>query len=316
MKTLAGEFFQNNGRKRKYGKNGNLNELFMNPLFEMGIDGLEGWRGIYKMLWYEIKSLISIDEFDRITTQNRHPDRTMSLWTLGIVVKGSRSIEVQDTRIFVKKGEYFLLPPGVWQRGIEEEWHDVYYFHFHMDCRKVDKIEKCQRGKMWISLCGKLPVDIDILSLVMALHRDFKLQYLSDDALKAHLASILYSLSAASMKKQYSQNRNNIIAEQLLQYIVDNIEKKHSALELETRFGMSYRRLNSIFKGRYDVTIHQCVLEKKMQHAFHLLILGEKISSAAILCGYEDYFYFLKVFKKIYGMTPKDCRQQYLTDNK
>ncbi len=267
------------------------------------------------MIWYEIKSLISIDEFDRIVTRNRHPDRIMSLWTLGIVVQGSRSIEVQGIQISVKRGEYFLLPPGVLQRGVEEEWHDVYYFHFNMDCKKVDKIEKCQRGKMWISLSGKLPVDIDIISLVVTWHRDFKLQYLSSDTLKAHLASILYSLSVASMKKQYSKNRNSMVAEQILQCVVDHIEKKHSALEFETSFGMSYRRLNSIFKDRYGITIHQCVLEKKMQHALHLLIMGENIANVASACGFEDYFYFLKVFKKIYGITPKDCQRQYFTDN-
>jgi bacterial regulatory helix-turn-helix proteins, araC family len=239
----------------------------------------------------------------------------MSLWTLGIVVQGSRSIEVQGIQISVKRGEYFLLPPGVLQRGVEEEWHDVYYFHFNMDCKKVDKIEKCQRGKMWISLSGKLPVDIDIISLVVTWHRDFKLQYLSSDTLKAYLASILYSLSVASMKKQYSKNRNSMVAEQILQCVVDHIEKKHSALEFETSFGMSYRRLNSIFKDRYGITIHQCVLEKKMQHALHLLIMGENIANVASACGFEDYFYFLKVFKKIYGMTPKDCQRQYFTDN-
>ena len=100
------------------------------------------------MIWYEIKSLISIDEFDRIVTRNRHPDRIMSLWTLGIVVQGSRSIEVQGIQISVKRGEYFLLPPGVLQRGVEEEWHDVYYFHFNMDCKRVDKIEKCHRTEV------------------------------------------------------------------------------------------------------------------------------------------------------------------------
>ena len=155
----------------------------------------------------------------------------------------------------------------------------------------------------------------DRISLVVTWHRDFKLQYLSSDTLKAYLASILYSLSVASMKKQYSKNQNSMVAEQILQCVVDHIEKKHSALEFETSFGMSYRRLNSIFKDRYGITIHQCVLEKKMQHALHLLIMGENIANVASACGFEDYFYFLKVFKKIYGITPKDCQRQYFTDN-
>ena len=64
------------------------------------------------MIWYEIKSLISIDEFDRIVTRNRHPDRIMSLWTLGIVVQGSRSIEVQYTDFCKERGIFFASAWG------------------------------------------------------------------------------------------------------------------------------------------------------------------------------------------------------------
>jgi YesN/AraC family two-component response regulator len=56
-------------------------------------------------------------------------------------------------------------------------------------------------------------------------------------------------------------------------------------------------KLNLIFRQQFKTTIRQKVIELRVDHAFHLLMLGETIA-ASDKSGFNDYFYFLKCFKK------------------
>jgi AraC-like DNA-binding protein len=40
-------------------------------------------------------------------------------------------------------------------------------------------------------------------------------------------------------------------------------------------------------------------------------MLGETIAAASEKSGFNDYFYFLKCFKKIKGFTPKDVKKHF-----
>ena len=41
-----------------------------------------------------------------------------------------------------------------------------------------------------------------------------------------------------------------------------------------------------------------------MEQAARMLVSGKSISQTAIDCGFDDYFYFLNSFKKVYGVSP------------
>lgn len=262
--------------------------------------------------YYELIPPLSVKEFGRIARVNRHPDRTMNMWTLGVVVEGKRTIRVGKDRICAAAGEYFLLPPGIPHFGMEVEQHDVYYFHFQIRSLQAEKEQKSAKGMIRLPLWGKLSAEVDLTGLIMVLYRDYRLSYLTDDILGLHLLSILHILSMDDRKNQYGKKKEHVLAEHLLQWILENLPYKLESAAFEQKFRMSYRRLNSIFKKRYGCTIHQCVLERKIQYAAHLLIMGDDIALAAAKCGFEDYFYFLKVFKKIKGITPKRYKDFYL----
>ena len=262
--------------------------------------------------YYELTPPLSVKEFGRIAMVNRHPDRTMNMWTLGVVVEGKRTIRVGKDRIYAAAGEYFLLPPGIPHYGLDVEQHDVYYFHFQIRSRQTDTEQKTDKSTIRLPLWGKLSAEVDLTALIMALYRDYRLAYLTDEVLGLHLLSILHILSMDERKKQFGKQREHVLAEHLLRWILEHLPYRLESAAFEQEFQMTYRRLNSIFKKRYGCTIHQCVLERKIQYAAHLLIMGDDIALVAAKCGFEDYFYFLKVFKKIKGVTPKRYKDFYL----
>ena len=61
---------------------------------------------------------------------------------------------------------------------------------------------------------------------------------------------------------------------------------------------MTYRRLNAIFQAVYGVTIKQMQGILRVEQAKRMLSSGYTILETSAACGFEDYFYFLKVFKQ------------------
>ncbi len=55
----------------------------------------------------------------------------------------------------------------------------------------------------------------------------------------------------------------------------------------------------------YDMGVSEYILVLRMQKAKQLLSDGEHIADVAAACGFSDYNYFFKVFRKRCGMTPK-----------
>lgn len=67
--------------------------------------------------------------------------------------------------------------------------------------------------------------------------------------------------------------------------------------------------LSSTFKKELGKTITEYIIGIRMKHALELLESGNRMSIAdlATAVGYEDHYYFSKVFKKYYGYTPNQC---------
>ena len=70
---------------------------------------------------------------------------------------------------------------------------------------------------------------------------------------------------------------------------------------------------SSLFKEKTGYTPLQYLTEKRMENAKHLLSSSDlhySISEIAELCGFEDIYYFSRVFKKNVGLSPTQWLKQ------
>ena len=98
------------------------------------------------------------------------------------------------------------------------------------------------------------------------------------------------------------------LAYRILQYIDDNKDQHLKNRDYEDTFGKTYNRLNTIFQTVYGMTIKQMQVTLRVNQAKRMLRSGYTISETSTACGFEDYFYFLKVFKSKTGMTPSEYK--------
>lgn len=53
------------------------------------------------------------------------------------------------------------------------------------------------------------------------------------------------------------------------------------------------------------------VINQRIEFAYIQLVDGKSIEESASESGFEDYFYFIKAFKKHWGITPGELRKKY-----
>ena len=73
---------------------------------------------------------------------------------------------------------------------------------------------------------------------------------------------------------------------------------------------MSRRRFNDLFKQTYDITPNKYFVSRKVELAKKLLKIGYiPISDIASMSGYENIYYFSRVFKENTGMSPSEYKK-------
>ena len=102
----------------------------------------------------------------------------------------------------------------------------------------------------------------------------------------------------------------------------DLIKEIHHSPELEWDFRheakqmkISYSYFRKVFEELYNEPPHNYLLQCRLQKAEYLLTDNElQIQEIAVLCGFQDKFYFSRLFKKNYGMSPMKYRKEHLLE--
>jgi AraC-like DNA-binding protein len=70
------------------------------------------------------------------------------------------------------------------------------------------------------------------------------------------------------------------------------------------------RRFNELFKAQFNSTPNRYLTSVRIEKAKELLLTSKiPIKQVAELSGFEDFYYFSKVFKKETGLSPMQFRK-------
>lgn len=92
----------------------------------------------------------------------------------------------------------------------------------------------------------------------------------------------------------------------ILKYINLHLDADLSNEALAEKFFLSKYYLMHKFKEETGYTLHNYVQQKRLICAADMIKGGTPILKASSLCGFSDYSTFLRAFRKMYGMSPKD----------
>ena len=90
-----------------------------------------------------------------------------------------------------------------------------------------------------------------------------------------------------------------------VQYIQDHVTESVRAEAAADAVGMSRGYFSTKFREVTGETFHNCVIRYKMKAAAQEIRKGEKsMTEIALEFGYDNFYYFSKLFRKQYGCTP------------
>ena len=141
----------------------------------------------------------------------------------------------------------------------------------------------------------------------------------TDLSIVSRIISLFIHLNRKYLSKP---NQSKVINKQLdivrntLTYIDENYKTKLKIQDVANQLYFSKSYLCHVFKKVTGLSIINYINLVKCQAAKILILNGEDIFEAAKACGFTDFSYFTRVFKKTLGVLPSNLRTDSFSLNK
>lgn len=126
------------------------------------------------------------------------------------------------------------------------------------------------------------------------------------------LISAIKDLCTTRIQPHLSSSGNDIF-QQMVTYIEEHYTENLYLKDLSEHFYLSFTYCCDLFRKHMGTTFSKYLTELRMKKAAELLRdSSATIEDISFQCGYNDYSYFNKVFKKQYSCTPSQYRKENL----
>ncbi|MDR0880021.1 MAG: AraC family transcriptional regulator [Clostridioides sp.] len=129
--------------------------------------------------------------------------------------------------------------------------------------------------------------------------------------------SLMVSLNRAYFDKDTSENlkpedKNEVLIDELIKYIESNLSKDLSIDRLSAEFYISKYYLMRKFKEYTGTSIHNYIVQKRLIISKKFIRKGYMMSEVCTVSGFHDYSSFVRAFKKNYGISPTEYKNENL----
>ena len=247
---------------------------------------------------------------------SRHPRYVMMHhWhpeTELICVEGGRLILSADGNVTeLEQGRFALIPAGTVHSGIPENCrYRCVVFDGQMALNLLQGKTKLKSEQVLKTFtCGEKTPHIETLFHTLSLHGEGY----QTDALSALFGFLGDRIRNAPSKKapQPPQHSRLIPFERAVLYIREHFQEPVSLRDLSRAAGLSEKYFGEYFKNVTGAPPVRYLNEYRLERAAELLHHeDETVTEIAFSCGFNDLSYFIKSFRKQYGVSPTAYRNQ------
>ncbi len=245
----------------------------------------------------------------------KHVRRVLADFEMFFVEDGEFWIKQNDV-YGLKKGEVLFHAKGEEQCGTRFDCNSFYWFHFDGEveiCKSEEHARQiCAREGKWIFFAEKFALQsADRITIMLTELNHYRFE--GDSGLvKDHLSAALLAEIARQYSMSFSPFIENKRFSQVIGWLNKHISEEISIVSVAERFSYNPKYFTALFKRFTGRTAKEWITEKRISLAKRLLTNSvDGIKQVARLVGFSDEYYFMRVFKKETGMTPKNYRKVF-----
>lgn len=127
---------------------------------------------------------------------------------------------------------------------------------------------------------------------------------------KALLLQILFLLFNNHMEiSSRKSHKNSTLNRDIISYIGERYTTDLTLMEIADKFHMSYKYFSRYFKNTFNTTLSDYIMKLRLERAELLLSSTElSVTEISLQTGFNNISFFIRSFKKAYGMTPLQYR--------
>lgn len=107
----------------------------------------------------------------------------------------------------------------------------------------------------------------------------------------------------------------NVLYLNICDYINNHLDEELTLDNLSTFFYVSKYHISHIFKDNMGISLHQYITKKRLQASKSGILSGIPISNLLRQYGFNDYSSFYRAFKKEFGVSPTEFKQEHKVIN-
>lgn len=279
------------------------------------------------------KSLPHVIGCFRFTTENPPllPRYHGHLYELLFVIKGKGFFEINDSPMTIKAGDVLWILPSDRHRFTKGSTFEAISFHFSLPQKTASTGMKSalhhDSGNEFVSFMKKnfsktskmtLRRGSQVMNRVMHLFTEYHKPHLGSPYLVSLYALEIIVLLARNqmsnteidMPSVAANERDRLIAIDIAKKLEQNLESSLDFEKMLGSYGLHRNYCRTIFKQIFGQSLTQYRLNARIGHAKELLRDTElPLTEIARKVGIDDYYYFLKAFKKVTGVPPGSLRK-------
>lgn len=241
---------------------------------------------------------------------------------------GNVSIRIAGTKHPLKTGNMVLIPPGVTHQAIIHNM-DIPYCRFVFWISKSFYAKLSEVSEDYGYLMQKARTDgqyisyydvITFNSLQAKIFRLIEEIHSERFGKTAQISLCVQDLLLHLNRTAYEEANPNVMEKEhglyelLLQYIETHLDEELSLDSLARTFYVSKYHIAHVFKEKLGLSVHRYITKKRLALCRDAILSCSEISEACLLCGFKDYSSFFRSFKKEFGMSPKEYKEQFLSE--